>query len=201
MTTPQPMTACPELNLNNYDADDVARLNEWAVQAAATIDALTAENQTQRDMLQGANDAIAELRHDLGLLPERVRSANVENKSLIEAMDRQKKELEGLVRHWKANAENLRNRCRELRDRPDLGDRAKSIDVKNERIAELEAKHATLESAYMELIMSVQSCYHAVGESRHQTALRYIRERETVSSVCVMPAKFATDTTNARSLP
>lgn len=28
---------CPELNLNNYDADDVAVLNDWAVRAAALL--------------------------------------------------------------------------------------------------------------------------------------------------------------------
>lgn len=32
---------CPELNLSNYDADDVARLNDWAVRADAEIERLT----------------------------------------------------------------------------------------------------------------------------------------------------------------
>ncbi len=32
---------CPELNLSNYDADDVARLNDWAIRADAEIQRLT----------------------------------------------------------------------------------------------------------------------------------------------------------------
>jgi hypothetical protein len=32
---------CPELNLSNYDADDVARLNDWAVRADAELERLT----------------------------------------------------------------------------------------------------------------------------------------------------------------
>jgi hypothetical protein len=32
--------ACPELNLSNYNADDVERLNDWAVRADAEIDRL-----------------------------------------------------------------------------------------------------------------------------------------------------------------
>lgn len=31
---------CPELNLSNYDGDDVARLNDWAVRADAEIERL-----------------------------------------------------------------------------------------------------------------------------------------------------------------
>lgn len=34
---------CPELNMSNYDHDDVATLNAWAVQARACIDRLTRE--------------------------------------------------------------------------------------------------------------------------------------------------------------
>lgn len=34
---------CPELNMSNYDHDDVARLNAWAIQAAFCIERLTRE--------------------------------------------------------------------------------------------------------------------------------------------------------------
>lgn len=34
---------CPELNLSNYDSDDVDELNSWAVEIAVYIDGITAQ--------------------------------------------------------------------------------------------------------------------------------------------------------------
>lgn len=34
---------CPELNLSNYDSDDVDGLNSWAVEIAVYIDGITAQ--------------------------------------------------------------------------------------------------------------------------------------------------------------
>lgn len=45
--------------------------------------------------------------------------------------------LTGEVKHWKSNHEREVKKNRELRDRPDLGDRCKSIDEKNVEIERL----------------------------------------------------------------
>lgn len=51
---------CPELNLSNYDADDVAELNGWAVQADACIERLTRERNEFHTQAQHAQAEIRE---------------------------------------------------------------------------------------------------------------------------------------------
>lgn len=57
----------------------------------------------------------------------------------IDAQNAKILRLEAEVAHWKANHDQRARQNRELRDRPDLGDRAESIRRKDERIAALEA--------------------------------------------------------------
>ena len=58
----------------------------------------------------------------------------------------------------------------------------------NARIAELEAENATLKKNYQELIMAVGKKFP--GETRHETALKYIRRCESTSH----PVWMATQT-------
>ena len=51
------------------------------------------------------------------------------------------------------------------------------IATKNKRIAELEENLAYANGRYIELVMAVESKH--IHETRHETALRYIREAET----------------------
>ena len=53
-------------------------------------------------------------------------------------------------------------------------------DEEESRIDQLERELAEAQRNYMDLIMSVGKAYP--NETRHQTALRYIRERETPST-------------------
>lgn len=59
-----------------------------------------------------------------------------------------------------------------------IDDLAHELLEKSERIAELEAANAR----YNELLMAVANKYE--GETRHQTALRYIEERERGTGLC-----------------
>jgi hypothetical protein len=56
----------------------------------------------------------------------------------------------------------------------------KKLESRFESMTRLIAEMAEIESKYMELLYAVASKFP--GESRHQTALRYIRERETVTA-------------------
>jgi hypothetical protein len=51
---------CPELNLSNYDAEEVAELNGWAVQADACIERLTRERNEFHTQAQHAQAEIRE---------------------------------------------------------------------------------------------------------------------------------------------
>jgi hypothetical protein len=53
-------------------------------------------------------------------------------------------ELESEVAHWKSNHDNQKNLKSQLMDRPDLKDRAASIQKLQERIAELETQNEVL---------------------------------------------------------
>lgn len=54
-----------------------------------------------------------------------------------------------------------------------------SVTKMGNEIAKLKEKIEVTQKAYMELIMAVQTPHK--GEIRHETALRYIRERENIS--------------------
>jgi len=62
----------------------------------------------------------------------------------IDAKDATIARLEAEAKKWKAAHDEMARRNRELRDRPDLGDRAKSIDDLRSTIARLEAEVAGL---------------------------------------------------------
>jgi len=53
------------------------------------------------------------------------------------------------------------------------------LEEARREIENMESEKARLSALYHELLLSVESAHE--GESRHQTALRYIRERETFS--------------------
>jgi hypothetical protein len=53
------------------------------------------------------------------------------------------------------------------------------LEEAHRAIENMESEKARMSALYHELLLSVESVHE--GESRHQTALRYIRERETFS--------------------
>jgi predicted nuclease with TOPRIM domain len=82
--------------------------------------------------------------------------------------------------HWKANHADMVKRNAMLRDRPDLGDRAKSIDAKDARIRDLEAENARLKEqrdGQIELNLEVDK---DIGDlqTAFDLALTYITEAQ-----------------------
>jgi len=96
------------------------------------------------------------------------------------------------VRSWKE--ENLRLRRETFELSRLLGNASMTHDMRIDEINKLMARNAELAGKYDQLIYAV--AWKHEGETRHQTALRYIREREAAcdSNASVAPEA---DTPNA----
>ena len=76
---------------------------------------------------------------------------------VIEAKDKRIAELESQVNHWKSNHDNQKTLKSQLMDRPDLKDRAASIQKLQERIVQLELDNESLRQERNNLIAANQT--------------------------------------------